>query len=135
MTQAERQTFLIQKLLDEQQRYKDIEIPQDTAEQKRLLRSLFNVRSPKDISDDFLNVQDEYLREEAAAKGVTDLADLSPISAGLSTSAGFTYSGERFRRYFAGFEDKYGFHDMHSGGFAVMTRGGTLCLLEPFYYG
>lgn len=83
MTQAERQTFLIQKLLDEQQRYKDIEIPQDTAEQKRLLRSLLNVRSPKTISNDFLSVQDEYLREEAAVKGVTDLADLSPISDGL----------------------------------------------------
>ncbi|MDE5777425.1 MAG: Sir2 silent information regulator family NAD-dependent deacetylase [Lachnospiraceae bacterium] len=37
--------------------------------------------------------------------------------AGLSTSAGFTYSGERFRQYFADFEEKYGFHDMYSGGF------------------
>lgn len=37
--------------------------------------------------------------------------------AGLSTAAGFTYSGERFRRHFADFEDKYGFHDMYSGGF------------------
>ena len=37
--------------------------------------------------------------------------------AGLSTSAGFTYSGERFTRNFADFEAKYGFHDMYSGGF------------------
>lgn len=37
--------------------------------------------------------------------------------AGLSTSAGFTYSGDRFRRYFADFEKKYGFHDMYSGAF------------------
>lgn len=37
--------------------------------------------------------------------------------AGLSTSAGFTYSGSRFRQYFSDFEDKYGFHDMYSGGF------------------
>lgn len=37
--------------------------------------------------------------------------------AGLSTSAGFTYSGERFRQYFSDFEEKYGFHDMYSGGF------------------
>ena len=36
---------------------------------------------------------------------------------GLSTSAGFTYSGERFTKYFADFEAKYGFHDMYSGGF------------------
>lgn len=37
--------------------------------------------------------------------------------AGLSTSAGFTYTGNRFRQYFSDFEDKYGFHDMYSGGF------------------
>ena len=36
---------------------------------------------------------------------------------GLSTSAGFTYSGERFEKYFSDFEVKYGFHDMYSGGF------------------
>ena len=40
--------------------------------------------------------------------------------AGLSTSAGFTYSGERFQKYFSDFEEKYGFHDMYSGGFYVM---------------
>ena len=37
--------------------------------------------------------------------------------AGLSTSAGFTYSGERFEKYFSDFGEKYGFSDMYSGGF------------------
>ena len=37
--------------------------------------------------------------------------------AGLSTSAGFTYSGERFRRYFDDFIKKYGFTDMYTAGF------------------
>lgn len=37
--------------------------------------------------------------------------------AGLSTSTGFTYSGERFRKYFSDFEEKYEFRDMYSGGF------------------
>lgn len=48
-----------------------------------------------------------------------DQADAVVVGAGagLSTSAGFTYSGERFRRYFADFEKKYGFHDMYSGAF------------------
>ena len=36
---------------------------------------------------------------------------------GLSTSAGFTYSGERFEKYFSDFAVKYGFHDMYFGGF------------------
>jgi NAD-dependent SIR2 family protein deacetylase len=37
--------------------------------------------------------------------------------AGLSTSAGFVYSGERFEKTFSDFEEKYGFADMYSGGF------------------
>ena len=37
--------------------------------------------------------------------------------AGLSASAGLTYSGERFRRYFGDFQAKYGIRDMYSGGF------------------
>lgn len=37
--------------------------------------------------------------------------------AGLSSSAGFVYDGERFHQYFADFEEKYGFRDMYSGGF------------------
>lgn len=37
--------------------------------------------------------------------------------AGLSTAAGFVYTGERFHQYFSDFEEKYGFHDMYSGGF------------------
>ncbi len=37
--------------------------------------------------------------------------------AGLSTAAGFTYSGERFEKYFSDFEAEYGIQDMYSGGF------------------
>ena len=48
-----------------------------------------------------------------------DAADAVVIGAGagLSTSAGFTYTRERFQRYFSDFADKYGFRDMYSGGF------------------
>ena len=83
MTQNERRKFLIQKLLDEQPRYKESEIPRDVTEQRQLLRSLFNIRMPRNIGDDFLSVQDEYLQEETAAKGITDLADLAPVSEGI----------------------------------------------------
>ena len=37
--------------------------------------------------------------------------------AGLSASAGLTYSGERFDKYFSDFKEKYGIKDMYSGGF------------------
>lgn len=44
-------------------------------------------------------------------------AILIGAGAGLSTSAGLTYNGERFMKYFADFHDKYGINDMYSGGF------------------
>ncbi len=52
-------------------------------------------------------------------KNEIETADAIVIGAGagLSTSAGFVYGGEQFHRYFADFEEKYGFHDMYSGGF------------------
>ncbi len=52
-------------------------------------------------------------------KSILDSADAIVIGAGagLSASAGFSYSGERFMRYFSDFYKKYGFSDMYSGGF------------------
>ncbi len=44
-------------------------------------------------------------------------AVLIGAGAGLSTSAGFVYTGERFHQHFSDFESKYDFHDMYSGGF------------------
>ena len=79
MTQQEKRIYLIGELLKEQSKYRDIEIPQNEQDQKRLLRSLMNVRPPYPIGEDFLTVQDEYLREETARKGVTDIADLMPV--------------------------------------------------------
>ena len=60
-----------------------------------------------------------YLDEVKRLKEALDAADVVVIGAGagLSTSAGFVYTGERFKKYFADFEAKYGFHDMYSGAF------------------
>lgn len=60
-----------------------MEIPSDEQEQKMLLRALFNVRMPKDTDDEFLQVQDAYLQEETAQKGITDLVDLTPVQNGI----------------------------------------------------
>ncbi len=83
MEQAEKRKYLIETLLDEQPGYRDMEIPDESGEQKRLLRSLFNVRMPRKISEDFLKVQDEYLQEATKEKGITDLNDLQPIQGGI----------------------------------------------------
>lgn len=83
MTQQERRIYLIQELLKEQPRYSDMQIPQDEQEQKRLLRSLFNIRMPRAVSHEFLEVQDAYLQTATAEKGITDLSDLQPIQNGI----------------------------------------------------
>ena len=83
MTQTDRQIYLIRELLAEQPRYRGLAVPTDAAEQKQFLRSLMNIRIPQPVSEDFLAVQDEYLREELAEKDVTDIADLTPISDGI----------------------------------------------------
>ena len=83
MNQAQKRLFLIKRLLDEDKRYRGMAVPADTNEQKRILRSLMNIRHPKAIDVEFLTVQDEYLRQEIKAAGVTRLADLEPISGDL----------------------------------------------------
>ena len=79
MTQTEKRQYLITELLNERPEYADISIPKDEFEQKKLLRALFNVRLPLPKSYDFLGVQDEYLQEEIAQKGITSIDDLEPI--------------------------------------------------------
>ncbi len=83
MTQEERRIYLIGELLKEQPKYRDIKVPKNEQEQKRLLRSLFNVRMPQAVSREFLEVQDAYLQTETAEKGITKLSDLQPIQDGL----------------------------------------------------
>ena len=55
----------------------------------------------------------------AVLKDQMEKADAVVLGAGsgLSTAAGYTYSGDRFEKYFGDFERKYGFRDMYSGGF------------------
>ena len=83
MKQSERRIFLIKSLLQERTEYRDISISADTEQQKQLLRALMNVRAPKPIGTEFLRIQDEYLQYEIAAKGITDVAELTPVQHGI----------------------------------------------------
>ena len=66
-----------------------------------------------------MNITRNYSDEIDRLKKEIQTADCIIIGAGagLSTAAGFTYSGERMKKYFADFVEKYGFKDMYSGGF------------------
>lgn len=79
MKQKERREYLMKYLLKESAQYRDIQIPPDEASQKRLLRGLMNTRLPQEISDEFLSIQDDYLQDTLAERGVVDLNDINPI--------------------------------------------------------
>lgn len=70
---------LINYLLNENPEYRKVRIPSSENEQFRLYRSLVNVRSAYEISAEYLAAEDEYLRQKTAEKGITDIADLSPV--------------------------------------------------------
>lgn len=83
MTQEQRCVYLLEKLLEEQPAYHSIRIPQEADTRKQLLRALFNVRPPQPADDEFLRVQDAYLREEIEKKGITSFSSLSPVQEGI----------------------------------------------------
>ena len=65
-------------------------------------------KSTENYSDNIKRLKEEIKNADAIVIGA---------GAGLSTAAGYTYSGERFDRYFSDFKEKYGIKDMYSGGF------------------
>lgn len=83
MTRQEKRLSLINYLLNEQPQYRGIVIPQSDVEQERLLRSLMNVRCPNNIDNDFLDIQDEYLKEMIEEKEITDFRELEAIRDGV----------------------------------------------------
>ena len=73
----------------------------------------------------------DFLSKDESVKKLREaIADADAIvvgaGAGLSTAAGFTYSGERFRKYFFDFADRFGIRDMYSGGFYPFPDRETL---------
>ena len=78
MKQEDRLDYLIHYLLSEDKQYQDLSVPNNETDKKRLLRSLMNVRPPKKISQEFLEIQDLYLQEELKKKSITSIEDLIP---------------------------------------------------------
>ena len=92
--QKDRLDFLVKKFCEDSIEYKDMEIPPEPEEKRRILSSLMNIRMPRKLSEDILQVQDAYLRERAAEKGIVSLDEIptvkeyygssKPYAAGLS---------------------------------------------------
>ena len=79
LTQEERLNYLIEKFKEETSEYENIKIPADVEDKKVLLRSLMNVRAPKETSLEILKVQNEYLTERNKQKGIVYLKDVKTV--------------------------------------------------------
>ena len=84
MTQDERLHYLVEEFKKDSVQYKDLETPPDRAGKQRILRSLMNIRMPKELPDHVLKVQDEYLKGRAEEKGIVTLSDIPVIRDSLS---------------------------------------------------
>ena len=80
MTHEEKRIWLIKELQKDSSQLSDYLIPIDEQGQKDLLRGLMNTWMPKELSDEFFEIQDEYLFEENRRTGITDIDDLHPIA-------------------------------------------------------
>ncbi len=79
MTQNERLDYLVEEFKTDSVRYKDLTTPSDTEGKRQLLRSLMNIRMPKEMPEEVLKVQDEYLSGRVQEKGVVRLSDIPAI--------------------------------------------------------
>lgn len=80
MNQSERRQYLIRVLCAERRECRSMEIPDGKKEQDDLLRALMNVREPKQISEEFLQIQDAYLQEEQGKRMLTDISEIPPCA-------------------------------------------------------
>ena len=83
-TQAQRLHFLVDAFKADSAEYKNLETPKDDEGKRTLLRSLINIRMPRQVPDDVLRVQDAYLSARAQEKGIVTLSDIPVIRDGLS---------------------------------------------------
>ena len=78
MTHEEQRVWLIAKLKAEVPGYRKLKVPEDAQGQRDLLRALLNMRMPRPISEEFLQVQDVYFRRESIMNGIIDEKILEP---------------------------------------------------------
>ena len=84
MTQEERLDYLVEEFKIDSGEYRDIQTPNSTEEKRVLLRSLMNIRMPRDLESEILTVQDDYLQERIRENGIVRLSDIPVIRDNIS---------------------------------------------------
>ena len=78
-TQQDRLDYLLQEFKKDSKQYKDLEVEDDYESKRMALRSLMNIRMPKEMAEDVVKVQDAFLALEAAEKGIVTISDIRTI--------------------------------------------------------
>ena len=79
-TQEERLDYLVEVFKIDSGEYKYLKSPSDADGKRRLLRSLMNIRMPREIEPEVLKVQDEYLKERIRENGIISLNDIPAVA-------------------------------------------------------
>ena len=87
-TQEQRLDYLVEEFKADSSEYKGLRTPADAEGKRRVLRSLMNIRMPRELPDSVLEMQDEYLTERAKDKGIVQLSDVPIIQEVLSVWQG-----------------------------------------------
>lgn len=74
--QEERLDYLLHEFKEDSVQYRDLETGEDYGEKRKYLRSLMNIRMPGLMDENVVQVQDEFLTEEAKEKGIVELKDI-----------------------------------------------------------
>ncbi len=81
MTQEQRLAYLVEAFKADSEEYKELQTPDDPEGKRRLLRSLMNIRMPRELAEAVQNVQDAYLRERIRENGIVRLSEI-PVRKG-----------------------------------------------------
>ena len=84
VTQEERLDYLVEIFKRDSDDYKDLEIPKNVEEKRRVLRSLMNIRMPKEMDLAVISVQDDYLKERINENGIVKLSEIPIVRDGIS---------------------------------------------------
>ena len=80
MTQEQRLEYLVEKFKTDSDEYKNLKTPEDKDEKRVVLRSLMNIRMPKPLDSQVMEVQDQYLRTRIQENGIVQLCDIPTIA-------------------------------------------------------
>lgn len=77
--QNEAMDDLLHQLIEDSNEYRNLEVTNNAEEKKNVIRSLMNIRMPRTLPEKLIKVQDMYLQEELALKGIVSLSEIPTV--------------------------------------------------------